>query len=150
MLRRLTLLSLLALGLAAVAVNGAESLSRYAKVVIPPVKTSIYIGSVTLHAPSFVRRDDRYSSSYTAKVFPYFFYNEKGTLWIEVTDAMLEQLGRGEAIEFTGEGMSSDGEPRAISGKATPTDSVSGKIKVRVSVSKKIQLIFNTTYRFGD
>lgn len=123
-------------------------MARYGRVVIAPVKTSIYIGSVTLAAPPFARRDGSYSSSYTARVFPYFFYNERGTLSIDVSDEMLGRIERGEAVEFAGRAMSSDGEPRHIEGKATPFDATSGKIKVRVFVSKKIQLIFNTTYRF--
>jgi hypothetical protein len=42
----------------------------------------------------------------------------------------------------------SDGVERRVEGKATPVDATSGKIKVRVFVSKRIELIFNTTYRF--
>ena len=43
-----------------------------------------------------------------------------------------------------------DGTERPVEGKATPTDARSGKIKVRVFVSKRIELIFNTTYVFPD
>lgn len=121
---------------------------QYAAVAIAPGKTSIYIGSVTLTTPSLPHRGETYAGTYAAKVFPYFFYNEEGTLSIDVTDDMLRALARGETVDFTGTGLSSDGEPRRIEGKATPADATTGKIKVRIFVSKKIQLIFNTTYRF--
>lgn len=127
----------------------AASADRFATVAIEPAKTSIYIGSVTMTMPTFHRAGARYESSYVAKVFPYFFYNEKGTLGIEFTDEQLARLERGERVEFTGQARSDAGEDRRIEGHATPADAESGKIKVRVFVSKKIELIFNTTYRFA-
>lgn len=120
----------------------------YDRVDIASTKTSIYIGSITMTMPVFERHDDTYSADYRAKVFPYFFYSEHGRLSITVPDEDLRKLERGEVIQFVGEGVSSDGEHRHIEGRAVPTDAKSGKIKVRVFVSKKIQLIFNTTYRF--
>lgn len=123
-------------------------LTQFDRVEIAPTKTSIYIGSVSMSLPVFERHHGTYSSTYSAKVFPYFFYNEHGTLSIDVSDDDLRRLQHGERIQFTGQGMSSDGEERRIEGHATPADATSGKIKVRVFVSKRIQLIFNTTYRF--
>ena len=61
---------------------------------------------------------------------------------------MLQRLAKGETVQFQGHGLSSDGEERHIEGKAMPVDALTGHIKVRVFVSKHIQLIFNTTYRF--
>jgi hypothetical protein len=150
MFRRLLLLNLgLMLSGALHARAAAPALESYASVTVAPVKTSIYIGSVTLASPPYLRKAGVYTTSYTAKVFPYFFYSEHGTISIAVSDDQLRQLGRGETITFTGQGLSSDGEPRHIEGKVTPVDAATGKIKVRVFVSKRIQLIFNTTYRFG-
>lgn len=126
------------------------SLSSYQRVEIAPTKTSIYIGTVAMTMPAFVRTNGAFSSTYVAKVFPYFFYNEKGRISITVPDATLQQLADRQPIEFHGEGFSTEGESRRIEGRAIPTDSRSGRIKVRVFVSKKIQLIFNTTYRFPD
>lgn len=122
----------------------------YATVAIEPAKTSIYIGNVTMTMPTFRRVADRYESSYVAKVFPYFFYNERGTLGIEFTDEQLAKLAGGERVEFKGQAKSDAGEDRRIEGHATPADATGGKIKVRVFVSKKIELIFNTTYRFAS
>ncbi len=127
----------------------AAPMDRFASVAIEPAKTSIYIGNVTMTMPTFRRAGARYESSYVAKVFPYFFYNERGSLGIEFSDEQLARLEKGERVEFKGEARNDAGEDRRVEGHATPSDAVSGKIKVRVFVSKKIELIFNTTYRFA-
>jgi hypothetical protein len=120
------------------------------RVTIEPTKTSIYIGTVSMIVPTFARADgaQRYESTYAAKVFPFSFFNEAGTLAIDVSDEQLRTLARGEAIDFTGRGVRSDGAERRVEGHATPTDATNGKLKVRVRVSKRVELIFNTTYRF--
>jgi hypothetical protein len=122
-------------------------------VIIAPTKTSIYIGTVAMTMTTFVRKNGTFESSYAAKVFPYFFANEKGTLAITFSDENLRKLERGEPVEFSGRAVNTDGEERRIEGKATPDEAVAGlkgKIKVRVFVSKRIELIFNTSYRFGE
>ena len=53
-------------------------------------------------------------------------------------------------MEFSGRAVNTDGEERRVEGKATPADALSGKIKVRVLVAKHLELIFNTSYRFGE
>lgn len=143
----LTLCALAALCLAPARADDAM-LARYRRVEIAPTKTSIYIGTVSMTMPAFTRHAATYTATYTAKVFPYFFYNETGTLAIDVSDDALRQLTRGEPITFTGRGQNTDGEKRHVEGRAVPTDATTGHIKVRVFISKRIQLIFNTTYRF--
>ena len=96
------------------------------------------------------RKHAVYETTYVARVFPFFFYNEQGRLWIEISDDMLRQLERGEAIEFKGRGVRDDGVERRVEGKATPADALGGRLKVRVFYSKRIELIFNTTYRFAE
>lgn len=124
--------------------------STYARVEVEPTKTSIYIGSVAMTMPAFTRTADSYASSYVAKVFPFFFSNESGRLSVDISDDHLQRLARGEPIEFTGRAVNESGAERRIEGKATPADAASGKLKVRVFVSRRIELIFNTTYRFPD
>lgn len=122
---------------------------RYAQVMVEPTKTSIYIGSVTLTMPPFARQAGVYSTDYSAKVFPFFFYNEHGRLSIEFSDENLRQLRRGETVYFQGHASNSAGAARRIEGRAIP-DGVNaghGKIKVRVGVGR-IELIFNTVYHF--
>jgi hypothetical protein len=127
---------------------GAD-LSRYSVVRIAPVKTSVYVGSVTLTVTPFLHLGSNFTSTYSAKVFPYFFYNEAGKISIPITDETLRKLSQGETITFSGKGVSDQGSERLVEGKATPTGPDGGKIKVRISVSKRIALIFNTTYELS-
>jgi hypothetical protein len=126
------------------------SAAPHDQVVIPPAKTSIYIGNVTLTAGILQRENGAYRTSYQAKVFPYFFYNEDGQLSIDFSDEQLAQLARGERVAFTGTAKNKDGEDRRIEGHVTANSpgATEGTIKVRIFVTKKIQLIFNSTYRF--
>ncbi len=149
MIRPLLFASALALTTTLRAANAPADLARYEHVSVAPTKTSVYVGTVTMTMPGFVRHDGVYESAYTAKVFPYFFFNEAGRIRVEFSDAQLQQLARGEPVEFTGRGVRDDGVERRVEGKATPADATSGKLKVRVFVSKRTELIFNTTYRFG-
>lgn len=134
------------------AAEPTEPLSaRYTRADVATARTSIYIGAVTLRMPPFERTGSTFSSTYAARVVPLFFYNEKGSITIDLTDADLRRLEAGERVYFTGGAESAAGEPRRVEGHADPLDAASGKIKVRVWVSKNIELIFNTTYQFtGD
>jgi hypothetical protein len=122
--------------------------SFYQRATVAPAKTSIYVGNVKLTMKPFTRDGDVYSSTYDAKVFPFFFYSEAGRISITITDEDLRSLAAGERVYFNGEGFDTHDEARKIEGHADPADESSGKIKVRVWVSKNIELIFNTTYRF--
>jgi hypothetical protein len=147
--RHVASLALALAGLLGASAAGEVPLSRYDQVNVAPSKTSIYVGTVTMTLPKFTRKGGVYESAYTAKVFPFFFQNESGTLQVEMSDDQLRQLERGEPVEFKGRGVRTDGVERRIEGKATPADATSGKLKVRVFISKRTELIFNTTYRFG-
>jgi hypothetical protein len=141
----------LLLGLLALPLRGEElPLNRFQSVNVAPAKTSIYVGVVSMTLSTFNRKAAAYEATYEAKVFPYFFYNETGSFTVEISDAQLRQLENGATIEFKGRGVSGDGAERAVEGKATPSDTLSGKLKVRVRVSKRVELIFNTTYRFSS
>ena len=137
------------LAVLAAALHGETPLdARYSKAAIEPVKTSIFIGYVKLTAPVFTRTPIGYLSNYDASVFPFFFWSEHGQMTIEASNDDLRRLARGETVQFKGHAENSDGEARRIEGRAVPQDATQGKLKVRVFVSKNIQLIFNTTYRF--
>lgn len=129
--------------------GGAAPEDAWRKVTIEPAWTSIYVGTVSLRLPDFTRNAaGEYESTYTARVLPWFFQNETGRLVIRASDDDLRRLGRGEVIEFTGRAVNHAGEERIVTGRASPADAVSGRIKVRVRVSASIELIFNTRYRF--
>lgn len=122
------------------------ALARYNTVAIKTASTSIIIGSVTMTMTPFQRKKVVYSSNYYAKVFPYFFYSERGRIWIVVTDEDLQKVARGESIDYKGHAVSDSGEERRIDGRATPTGPTTGKIRVRVFVTRHISLTYDTTY----
>ena len=143
------LLLLAALCAPAPAQAAGPAVPDHSRVEVAPTWTSVYVGTVSLRLPAFTRLPGAYESTYTAKVFPYFFANESGHLRVDLDDAALARLGRGEPVDFTGEARSTGGETRALSGRATPADGLGGRLKVRVRISAALELIFNTTYRFG-
>lgn len=138
---------------------GAEAVARaeaaapapagYVTAEIAPAKTSIYIGTVKLTVSPMIRHGNAYSSTYTAKVFPYFFYDETGQFSIEVSDADLFRLASGQAIDFLGHALRSDGVDRLVRARATPSSLADGQVKVRVVISPRLTLIFNTTYHLS-
>jgi len=124
--------------------------SPYETVLIEPLKTSIYVGHVTLKTTPMKRTGDAYAANYDAKVFPYFFESEKGQLSITFTEDDLAKLAKGQVVFFKGHAENSDHTPRRIEGRALPADAFHGKIKVRVFVTEKLELIFNGEYRFSE
>ncbi len=137
--------------LAAVAPLRAETapiLTGWDRVSIGPMKTSIYVGTVTLVPGVFVREGSTLAATYEAKVFPWFFWGEHGKIMITLTDADLANMAKGEKAEFTGEAANHKNKPRKVTGFAQPADASSGKIKVRI-LADGYELIFNGSYRFG-
>ena len=131
------------------AADAAFPEATWRKVEIEPTWTSIYVGTVSLRMPEFTRNaTGEYESTYSARVLPWVFQNETGRIGIRVTDDALRRLARGETVDFEGRAVNRDGEERAVTGRAAPSDAASGRIKVRVRVSPRIELVFNTTYRF--
>ncbi len=121
------------------------------RVSIPPMKTSIYVGSVTLTTSEFARDRAVFAATYVAKVWPWFFWNETGRITITLPPADLLRLLAGETVEFNGEAFNHKNKPRHVTGRAQPAGAASatGKIKVRIGVDDTV-LIFNGAYRIGD
>jgi hypothetical protein len=138
------------LGLGAVAALAAD-LPRPggARVIVAPMKTSIYVGSVTLTTTDFVQTGDEFASTYEAKVRPWFFWGETGRITIKLPGSELTRLALGQTVEFTGEASNHKNKPRTVTGRAQPTEPLSGKIKVRI-MADGIELIFNGTYQLTD
>lgn len=112
------------------------------------MKTSIYVGSVRLISSVFDRQGEQFSATYEAKVFPWAFWSETGTIRLHVPPAELTRLAGGEVIDFTGEAENHKGKPRKVTGRAYPDGIDTGKIKVRIHAGDT-ELIFNGTYRFA-
>lgn len=118
----------------------------WATVSVPPMKTSIYLGSVTLSTSPFLRDGERFTATYEARVRPWFFWSESGGIEMTVTAAQLARLDRGERIEFTGEARDRRQRLRRVTGYAERIDAGQGRLKIRIDVDG-IELIFNGTYR---
>ncbi|MDI1250745.1 MAG: hypothetical protein PSV13_17920 [Lacunisphaera sp.] len=124
-------------------------LTGWDRVMVAPMKTSIYVGSITLTTEPFVRDGSTLTTTYEAKVWPWFFWGETGRITITLSDANLASMARSERTEFTGEATNHKNKPRPVTGRADPADAVSGKFKIRIMADGH-ELIFNGTYRFGE
>jgi hypothetical protein len=123
---------------------------RYAEVTVDPAHTSAYVATIGFAIPPLQRQGGAYTSEYSVKVFPFFMFNEHGRISIEFSDEQLQRLERGETVDLQGHARSSSGADRRVEGRAV-SDSIGGnrgRIKVRVWVSRNIELTFNTAYRF--
>jgi hypothetical protein len=145
---RFTCLQLcLLLALGAVAPLRADiTLLASPRVTVAPMKTSIYVGSVTLTTTDFLQSDESFKATYEAKVRPWFFWGETGHITIKLPVTDLTRLALGQTVEFTGEAANHKNKPRTVTGRAQPAGPTSGKIKVRI-MADGIELIFNGTYQ---
>ena len=149
MISRTILCLLLLLGaVATLRADTTQNVGDWDSVTVAPMKTSIYVGSVSLITGEFKRAENQFSATYEAKIWPWFFWGETGRITITLLPADLEKLARGERVEFTGEAFNHKNKPRKITGRAERTDGATGKIKVRIGVDDT-ELVFNGTYRFG-
>ena len=142
---RVSFLATLGLVAALAPTFAADEPDLPARFELPTMKTSIFIGSVTLVTGAFTRGDDSYTSTYDAKVSPWSFWSESGTISLDIDAGDYERLRAGETIELTGEAHNRKGKLRAITARAEPTDATTGKIKVRIIASGST-LVFNGTY----
>lgn len=115
------------------------------RVELPVMRTSIYIGSVKLTTTAFLPSAEIYTATYEAKVTPWVWWNESGTISLTVTPDEYDRLLRGETIELKGEATNDQGKVRHVSVRAQPDDATRGRIKVRI-LAKGTTLIFNSSY----
>jgi hypothetical protein len=128
------------------AVLGADAVpARFNVVATKPASASIIIGTVTMTISPFIRRENVYSSTYVARVFP-FFYSEKGRISIVIPDDNLRRVSRGEPADFNGRAINDSGDVRRIEGSAIPTGPTTGRLRVKVFITRRIALTYITTY----
>jgi hypothetical protein len=144
--RRFIAPAVLALALASRLAGADDPLAPYRIVSIKPSITSVIVATVSMTMPPFVRTRTLYSSTYYARVFPYFFYNERGRIWMTISDDDLRKVASGASIDFKGRALSDAGDERRVEGHATPTGPLTGKIRVKVYVTRRISLNYDTTY----
>lgn len=101
---------------------------------------------ITLSAGTLTRTETGYTADYEVKVFPFFFFNEHGTVRIEIIPEAMRLLQAGEVISFSGDATNQHGHLRLVDGRVYPEDKLTGRISLVVHVGS-IELIFKTTYR---
>jgi hypothetical protein len=116
------------------------------RVTVAPMKTSIYVGSVTLLTTDFAPQGEGFAATYEARVRPWFFWGETGKIYIKLPATDLTRLALGQTVEFTGDAANHKNKPRTVTGRAQPAGPTSGKIKVRI-MADGIELIFNGGYQ---
>ncbi len=126
----------------------AQATPAWERVTVATMKASIYVGSVRLTSSVFERQGEHFSATYEARVFPWAFWSETGSIRLQVPPAELARLARGEVIDFAGDAENHKGRLRKITGRAYPDEIATGKIKVRIRMDGT-ELIFNGNYRFG-
>jgi len=120
-------------------------MAKFGKVAIDPAAANLYIATVSMAFQPFIRHKAEYSSTYVARVFP-FFYTERGRISIVIPDDLLHRVDRGEPVDFVGRALSDSGDSRKVEGHAVPTGPMRGKIRVRVFISRRLSLSYDTTY----
>ena len=91
-----------------------------------------------------------YEGDYRIKVFPYFFKNETGRLFVNVSEAGLRQMVGGGVTRFTGRATTNgSGLTRKITAKATPAGGGRGALTFTVATENG-PLVFNTSYRIAQ
>jgi len=152
MIQRVLILAALAcigFGPGVAGLGAADEPALPAQFDLPSMKTSIYIGSVTLITGTFTLDGGRYVTTYEAKVSPWTFWSEAGDVSLTVNPGDYPRLLAGETIEITGEAKNGKGKLRTISARAQPANATSGKIKVRITASGTT-LVFNGTYTVSE
>ncbi len=123
-----------------------EDLAPFNVVAIGEGSASLFTATVTMRMPPFVRHQSVLTSTYSAQVFPYFFFSEKGRISITIPEEDLRKVAIGRPIDFAGKAYNEAGEGRRIEGHAVPTGPGKGRIQVRVYISRRISITYNTTY----
>lgn len=117
------------------------------KLFIAPSSSRMAGGTAKLTVGSLRRRGSTYVGEYRIKVLPYFFKNEKGKLFIEVTEKALRHMLGGGITRFAGRATTnSSGLTRRIMAKATPSGGNGGALTFTV-FTENGPLVFNTSYR---
>jgi len=143
--RRFAAIAVLLLAAAASMPAAGDPMAKFSTVAIYPASANLFIATVSMAFEPFARHGPEYSSTYVARVFP-FFYTEKGRIWIVIPDDLLRRVDRGEAVDFVGHALNDSGDSRKVEGHAVPTGPMTGRIRVRVFISRRLSLNYDTTY----
>ena len=143
--------SLLALGLAAAEIPRSDSAGRISSIlVIAPSSSNLAGGTAKLAAGPLNRDGSLYVGVYRIKVFPYFFKNESGRLFIKVPEGALQRMTHGLPAKFEGHARTNvSGLTRGITAQAMPSTNDHGALTFTVATDNG-PLVFNTSYRIAQ
>ena len=114
---------------------------------LEPATTKVaLIGKARLSVDPLTRGDGGLHAPYKVDVSGLPTGSEHGQFKIAVSGADFDKLAAGQAVNFSGQAVSSEGNQSSVHGTATPSGKDGGAIKVKVD-SKKGKLVFNTTYK---
>ena len=122
--RRFAPIAAIVFAAAATLPAAGDPMAKFSAVTIDPASANLYIATVSMTFHPFVRHNAEYSSTYVARVFP-FFYTEKGRISIVVPDDLLHRVDRGEPVDFVGralERLRRHAEGRGPRGSDRPAD----------------------------
>ena len=119
------------------------------KLFIAPSASRLAGGTAELVVGTLSRDAFEYVGDYRIKVFPYFFKNESGRLFIKVSDPALRRMVQGQVTGFSGHAETNgSGLTRKITAQAMPSASGQGALTFTVATENG-PLVFNTSYRIG-
>ncbi len=118
---------------------------RFQTIDIKDSKTKIPATRIRLNVAPLNRTDYGYSSTYSVKVFPFFFFSEHGSIEINLDKDCIQRIDAGETVSFDGNAVNHRGSKRKITGEAAPGDSESGDLQIIIRASG-FDLTFNTSY----
>lgn len=117
------------------------------KLFIAPSSSKLSGGVAKLVVGTLSRDAFEYVGNYRIRVFPYFFKNESGRLFIKVSEAALRRMVRGHVTNFSGHARThGSGLTRKISAQARPSKNGRGSLTFTVETENG-PLVFNTSYR---
>ena len=118
---------------------------------IDPSSMPVGGGKATLTIGRLGRTNGLYTGDYKIKVFPWFLKNEKGTLAVVISDAVMAEAVRGKVVEITGTATTSGkgGRTRHIDATVMPTDINHGTLTLSFTTATNRKMIFKPAYHFA-
>ena len=121
-----------------------------AKLFIAPSSSKLAGGVAKLLVGTLSRDALEYVGDYRIKVFPYFFKNESGRLFIKVSEPALRRMVGGHVTSFSGHAKTNGtGLTRKIIAQARPSADGIGALTFTV-FTENGPLVFNTSYRIDQ
>ena len=127
--------------------NDLSAADPVCKLVIDPSSTRMSLARCELTVGTLECKADVLCGTYAIKVFPFTFKSDHGNLSLGVSNADLQKIAHGEALEFTGLAISArDAKAKPIKGRTKPDAGDHGLVSFTVTTEDG-DLLFNSTYR---